>query len=82
MKAQPSMQANQLKKFALFLEIHPSFYPELEEETVAVWGFRVGSCFLTIGEMDTFIASRPHFNTREAALLLATQPTISNWGPP
>ena len=35
-------------------------------------GFRVGGCFLTLAEMERLLATRPHFDTREAALLLAS----------
>jgi len=72
------MQADQLEKFARFLEMHPGFYPELEGENAMVSGFHVGGCFLTIAEMDRFISSRPHFAPHEAALLLTAEPTMNN----
>jgi len=78
MKTQATMQAGQLEEFASFLETHPGFYPELKQETAAVCGFRVGGCFLTIGEMDKFISSQPRFDKREAALLLTGRPTTEN----
>ncbi len=76
--AQSTMPAGQLEKFAGFLEVHPGFYPELEEENGVISGFRVGGCFLSIGEMNEFISAQPHFVPHEAALLLTAQPTRSN----
>jgi hypothetical protein len=67
MKTQGTMQGNQLEEFARFLEMHPGFYPELEEENAMVCGFYVGGCFLTIAEMDRLVSSRPDF-ARDARL--------------
>ena len=64
------MSAGQLEKFARFLEMHPGFYPELRGENAQICGFRVGGCFLSLGEMDEFISARPHLGAHEAALLL------------
>ena len=77
---QSTMPAGQLEKFARFLEVHPGFYPELEEENGVISGFRVGGCFLSVAEMDEFISTQPHFAPHEAALLLTAQPTRSNRG--
>jgi hypothetical protein len=44
------LSAGQLEKFARFLETHPGFYPELTGENAEICGFRVGGCFLSIGE--------------------------------
>jgi hypothetical protein len=65
------MSAAQLEKFAHFLETHPGFYPELKGENATICGFRVGGCFLSVGEMDEFISTEPHFAAHETALLLA-----------
>ena len=75
---QSTMPADQLEKFARFLETHPGFYPELKEENGVISGFRVGGCFLSVAEMDEFISTQPHFVPHEAALLLTAQPTRSN----
>ena len=69
------MSSGQLEKFARFLEMHPCFYPELKGENGEVFGFRVGGCFLSVGEMNEFISTQPHFAPHEAALLLAVQRT-------
>ena len=66
-----TMQADQLKPFAHFLEEHPGFSPLLLGEDALVCGFQVGGCFLRIGEMERLIATRPQFNARQAALLLS-----------
>jgi hypothetical protein len=68
-----TMSAGQLEKFARFLEMHPGFYPELIGESGEISGFRVGGCFLSVREMNEFIASQPHFTAHEAALLLTPQ---------
>jgi hypothetical protein len=68
MKTQATMHGEQLEKFARFLDVHPGFYPELEEESAMVTGFHVGGCFLTIADMDRFISSQPHLALRETAL--------------
>jgi len=73
------MSTGQLEKFARFLEMHPSFCPELKENG-AICGFRVGGCFLSIREMNEFISTQPHSAPHEAALLATAQPTRTNWG--
>jgi hypothetical protein len=70
------MQAGQLEEFALFLEYHPGFSPELRGEDAVVWVFRVGGCLLTLTEMAKLIAARPHFDAREATLLMHS-PSLS-----
>jgi hypothetical protein len=75
MKRQGAKQASQVEGLALFLEEHPSFSPELRGEDAVVWGFRVGQCFLTPSEMERLIAIQPHFDAREAMLLLASPQT-------
>lgn len=91
MKRQATMQASQLEEFALFLEEHPGFSPALKGEDALVCGFRAGECLLTLAEMGRLIATQPHFDAREAALLLAspgayalrgmTRPTVLDQGP-
>ena len=73
-----TMSVGQLEKFARFLETHPGFYPELKEESGVISGFRVGSCFLSVHEMNQFIATQPHFARHEAASLLTPHPNSSN----
>jgi hypothetical protein len=73
-----TMSAGQLEKFARFLEMHPGFYPELTEEGGVIFGFRLGSCFLSVDEMYELIATQPHFAAPEAALPLTPKPTSSN----
>jgi len=77
-ETQSTMSADQLGKLARFLEMHPGFYPELQGENGVISGFRVGGCFLSIGEMDEFISTQPRFAPHEAALLLTVQPTRGN----
>ena len=74
-ETQATIPVGQLEKFARFLEMHPSFYPELREENGVISGFRVGGCFLSVGEMDEFMLIQPRFAPHEAALLLTAQPT-------
>jgi len=69
------MSPSQLEKFARFLQMHPGFYLELKEENGVVSGFRVGGCFLSVGEMNEFISAQPHFTPQEAARLLTGQST-------
>jgi hypothetical protein len=71
MKGRGTKQASHTEELALFLEGHPSFSPELRGEDAVVWGFRVGACFLTLGEMERLIATQPHFDARETTVLLA-----------
>ena len=61
MKSECLMQAHQLEKFAQFLEAHPAFSPLLIGENALVCGFQVGSSFLGIDDMETIIATEPHF---------------------
>ena len=75
---QSTMAANQLEKLARFLEVHPGFYPELEEENGIISGFRVGRCFLSVAEMDEFISTQPHFVPHEVAQLLTAQSNRHN----
>ena len=72
------MTASQLEKLARFLEVHPRFYPELEEQNGMISGFRLGGCFLSAAEMDELISTQPHFLPHEAALLLTAQLNRSN----
>ncbi len=76
MKCQGTKRTSQLEDFALFLEEHPGFSPELQGEDAVVWAFRIGGCFLTLAEMARLVATRPHFNARQATLLL-TSPSLS-----
>ena len=71
MKRQGTMQAQRLEKFARFLEEHPGFSPLLTGEDALVCGFQVGSSYLGIVAMEELIATQPHFDVQEAALLLA-----------
>ena len=71
MKTQGTMQAHQLQKFIRFLEDYPGFSPLLFGEDALVCGFQVGESYLGIDEMDRMIASQPHVDAKEAALLLA-----------
>jgi hypothetical protein len=71
MKMQATLQADQLQKFAGFLEEHPGFSPALKGEDALVCGFHIGECFLTIAEMYKLIATQPEFDADAAALLLA-----------
>ena len=48
---------------------------EMFAEFLLISGFRVGGCFLSVGEMDEFISTQPHFAPHEVALLLTAQPT-------
>ena len=72
-----TMSRAQLEKFARFLETHPGFYPELAGENAVICGFRVGECFLSIGEMSEFICAQPRLAANEAELLRAAT-TSSN----
>ena len=77
-EARCTMSIGQLEKLARFLEIHPGFYPELRGENAVICGFRVGGCFLSIGEMNEFISAEPHFAAHQAALLLGAQATSTD----
>ncbi len=81
MKRQGPMQASRLEEVALFLQEHPGFSPELRGEDAVAWAFRIGGCFLTLAEMQRLIAAQPHFDAREAALLMASSsaPAPSGW---
>jgi len=78
MKWHGVLQTAQLEMFARFLEEHPGFAPELVGEDALICGFRMGDCFLTIGEMERLFATKPHFDEHEAALLLAAPPQTSS----
>ncbi len=80
MKRQGLMQASRLEEVIRFLEEHPGFSPELRGEDAVVWAFRIGGCFLTLAEMERLIASQPHFDAREAALLMASASASSPMG--
>jgi hypothetical protein len=73
------MSGGQLEKVARFLETHPGFYPELNGDA-EILGFRVGGCFLSVGEMSEFISAQPRFAADEAALLLAAPPPAPTGG--
>lgn len=77
MKTPSAIPPGQLQKIARFLEEHPGFWPELTGEDALLCGFHVGGCFLTIGDMDRLISSRPCFDTRETALLLTAPLNMS-----
>ena len=76
--AQSTMPAGQLEKLARFLEVHPRFYPELEEENGIISGFSLGGCFLSVAEMNEFISTQPHFVPHEVPLLVTAQPNRSD----
>ena len=59
MKRLRTMRASQLKRFALFLEEHPGFWPELVGEDAMICGFHVSGCFLTIDDMERLVAAQP-----------------------
>lgn len=69
------MQAHQLEPFAQFLDEHPGFSPLLTGEDAVICGFQVGGCFLRVDEMERLIATCPHFNVRQAQLLM----TVPAW---
>jgi hypothetical protein len=71
MKNECLMRAHQLSRFAQFLEEHPAFSPLLVGENALVCGFQVGNSFLGVDDMETIIAAEPHFDGRQAELLLA-----------
>jgi len=71
MKASANMQADQMERFAKFLEEHPGFTPLLQGEEAVIFGFQTGDCFLTLSEMDRLIAAEPHFDAQQSALLMA-----------
>jgi hypothetical protein len=60
------MSASQIRRFALFLEEHPGFWPELVGEDALVCGFHVGGCYLTIDEMEKLIAAQPVLEANSA----------------
>jgi hypothetical protein len=64
MKWQKTMRASQTRRFALFLEEHPRFWPELVGEQALVCGFHVGGCFLTIDEMERLIGTQPQLEAQ------------------
>lgn len=68
-----AMRTRQLEKFALFLEEHPGFSPELIGDNAYVYGFRVGETVLSVDEMETMIDTP--VDARAAALLRTLLPT-------
>ncbi len=66
MKRQSIMRSNQLEKFAVFIMEHPGFWPELVGQDALVCGFHVGSCFLTVDEMEKLIAAEPVLEAQPA----------------
>ena len=58
MKWQRIMRTNQIQRFALFLEQHPGFWPELVGEDAFVCGFHVGGCFLSIQDMEKLLTAQ------------------------
>lgn len=76
----PGNTSQPMEEVVLFLEEHPGFSPELRGEDAVVWAFRIGGCFLTFAEMEKLIAAHPHFDTSEAALLLATSSASARTG--
>ncbi len=70
MKIPGTLQAYQLETFARFLEEHPGFSPLLLGPDALVCGFQVGGACLAIAEMEKMMAIQPHFDARDAALLL------------
>ena len=71
MKTAEIMRADQLQRFAQFLDEHPGFAPLLQGEEAVVFGFQTGDCFLMLTEMDRLVAAEPHFDSEQAAVLLA-----------
>jgi len=69
MKPPTTIAEEQLEKFARFLEIHPGFYPELEEESATICGFRVGGWLLTIYEMERLVSSQQSSAPSRASLV-------------
>ncbi len=72
--------ASHLAEIVHFIEEHPGFSPELRGEDAVVWAFRIGGCFLTLAEMERLIATQPHFDAREAALLMASSSASARSG--
>jgi len=70
MKTLTIMRADQLERFARFLEEHPGFSPLLHGEDASVFGFQTGHCLLAVDEMEKLIAAQPRFDAEQAALLL------------
>lgn len=71
MKTVEIMRADQLQRFAQFLEDHPGFSPLLQGDDAVIFGFQTGDCFLTLSEMDRLVGAEPHFDSEQAAVLLA-----------
>jgi len=65
------MRADQLERFAQFLDEHPGFAPLLQGEEAVIFGFQIGDCFLTLSEMDRLVGAEPRFDSAQAAVLLA-----------
>jgi len=66
MKWQKIMRTSQLRRFAPFLEEHPGFWPELVGEDAFVCGFHVGSCFLSVQDMEKLIAAQACLEAQSA----------------
>jgi hypothetical protein len=52
MKAQNPLTDQQLGKLARFLDEHPGFSPLLSGEDAIVCGFQIGTCFLSLNDME------------------------------
>lgn len=79
MRTPKEIQAEQIGKFARFLEEHPGFWPELKGEDAYVNGFHIGKCFLSVEDMERLIAT--HVDLRLTALLRTAPPELSNRRP-
>jgi len=71
METSATIRADQLERFAKFLDEHPGFSPLLQGDDAVIYGFQTGDCFLTLAEMDRLVGAEPHFNAQQTALLLA-----------
>jgi len=58
MKWHTKIPASLLARLARFIEEHPGFWPELVGEDAVVCGFHVGSCSLTIEEMEKLVTAK------------------------
>ena len=80
MKTPRAMQVSQIEKFALFLDEHPAFSPELMGDDAYVYGFRVGESFLSVSEMEKLIDTP--VDGQCAALLQSVLLSVSRRGRP
>ena len=71
MKTPAILRADQLERFAKFLDEHPGFSPLLQGDDAVIFGFQTGDCFLTLSEMERLVGAEPHFDAQQKALLLA-----------